>query len=70
MKVAHLAAVLVVATGVIATAPAAALAGSQSQHLGTPAQQASCRPDVYRLCAEEIPTCARSSPVCGGTSRA
>jgi len=69
MKVAHLAAVLVVATGVIATAPAA-LAGSQSQHLGTPAQQASCRPDVYRLCAEEIPTCARSSPVCGGTSRA
>jgi hypothetical protein len=69
MKVAHLAAVLVVATGVIATAPAA-LAGSQSQHLGTLAQQASCRPDVYRLCAEEIPTCARSSPVCGGTSRA
>jgi len=69
MKVAHLVAVLVVATGVIATA-LAALAGSQSQHLGTPAQQASCRPDVYRLCAEEIPTCARSSPVCGGTSRA
>jgi hypothetical protein len=54
MKVAHLAAVLVVAAGVGAMAPAA-LASSQSQYRGTPAQQASCRPDVYRLCAEEIP---------------
>jgi hypothetical protein len=27
----------------------------QSQYQGTPAQRASCRPNVYRLCAGEIP---------------
>jgi hypothetical protein len=58
VKVMYLAAALVVATGTAAlpasqseehgTAP-------QSQYQGTPAQRASCRPDVYRLCAGEIP---------------
>ena len=28
---------------------------SQAYAQGTPAQRASCRPDVYRLCAGEIP---------------
>jgi hypothetical protein len=27
----------------------------QSDYQGTPAQRSSCRPDVYRLCAGEIP---------------
>ena len=26
-----------------------------AQHPGTPAQKRACRPDVYRLCAGEIP---------------
>ena len=58
MKVTYLAAILMVATG----SPALAASQSeeqgtaaQSQYQGTPAQRASCRPDVYRLCAGEIP---------------
>lgn len=32
------------------------LAGAQAQeYRGTPAQQRACRPDVFRLCAAEIP---------------
>ena len=53
IKIVHLAAVLEVATG------STALAGSQSEYQGTLAQRASCRPDVYRLCAAEIPNVAR-----------
>jgi hypothetical protein len=37
---------------------AQSLAGSaaaQGEYRGTPAQQAACRPDVFRLCAGEIP---------------
>ena len=30
-------------------------AKAQSDYRGTPAQQAACRPDVFRLCAGEIP---------------
>lgn len=30
-------------------------ASAQSDYQGTPAQRSSCRPDVYRLCAGEIP---------------
>ncbi len=57
MKVAYLAAVLVVATGSAALASQSQEQGSapQSQYQGTPAQRAACRPDVYRLCAGEIP---------------
>ncbi len=57
MKVAYLTAVLVVATGSAAVASQAPEQGTapQAQYQGTPAQRASCRPDVYRLCAGEIP---------------
>jgi hypothetical protein len=58
MKVTYLAAVLVVATGSAAlTASQSESQGTASQprYQGTPAQRASCRPDVYRLCAGEIP---------------
>jgi hypothetical protein len=56
-KVAYLAAVLAVATGSIASAapPLEEQRASEARYPGTPAQQASCRPDVYRLCAGEIP---------------
>lgn len=30
-------------------------ASAQSEYQGTPSQRSSCRPDVYRLCAGEIP---------------
>ena len=30
-------------------------AGAKAQEPGTPAQKRACRPDVYRLCAAEIP---------------
>jgi hypothetical protein len=49
IRAVHLAAFLAVATG------STALAAPQSEYQGTPAQRASCRPDVYRLCAGEIP---------------
>ncbi len=57
MKIVYLAAVLVVATGSAALAAQSQEQGSapQSQYQGTPAQRAACRPDVYRLCAGEIP---------------
>jgi hypothetical protein len=32
-----------------------AVAASAQDYRGTPAQQAACRPDVFRLCAGEIP---------------
>ncbi len=54
MKVTYLAAVLVVATGSAAQSQEQGTA-PQSQYQGTPAQRAACRPDVYRLCAGEIP---------------
>ena len=49
IRVVYLAACLAV------TAGSTALAAPQSEYQGTPAQRASCRPDVYRLCAGEIP---------------
>ncbi len=57
MKVVYLAAILVVATGSAALAAQSQEQGPapQSQYQGTPAQRAACRPDVYRLCAGEIP---------------
>jgi len=58
IRVVYLAAVLAVATGWTAlAAPQSEEQGtaSQTQYRRTPAQRASCRPDVYRLCAEEIP---------------
>jgi hypothetical protein len=30
-------------------------AGAEAQHPGSAGQQRACRPDVYRLCAGEIP---------------
>lgn len=33
----------------------AATANAQGEYRGTPAQQRACRPDVFRLCAGEIP---------------
>jgi hypothetical protein len=59
MKVAYIAAGLVLAMGSAdwaaqAQEPGAASQG-QAQYQGTPAQRAACRPDVYRLCAGEIP---------------
>ena len=35
--------------------PAPAQAQSQQEYRGTPAQQAACRPNVFRFCAGEIP---------------
>ncbi len=58
MRVAYLTAVLVVVTGSAALASSQAQeqgTASQSQYQGTPAQRAACRPDVYRVCAGEIP---------------
>ena len=49
IRIVYLAAFLVIAAG------STALAAPQSEYQGTPAQRASCRPDVYRLCAGEIP---------------
>lgn len=34
---------------------AAGSAAAQGEYRGTPAQQRACRPDVFRLCAGEIP---------------
>jgi len=47
------AALLLIATGSFAHATSRSEAGPE--YRGTPAQRASCRPDVYRLCAGEIP---------------
>lgn len=33
----------------------AAAASAEGEYRGTPAQQRACRPDVFRLCAGEIP---------------
>ena len=56
IRVVYLAAMLVVATGSALAAPQPEDQGTtQSEYRGTPAQRASCRPDVYRLCAGEIP---------------
>ncbi len=49
IRVVYVAAFLMVAPG------STALAAPQSEYQGTPTQRASCRPDVYRLCAGEIP---------------
>lgn len=38
--------------GAVGTATAAS---AQGEYRGTPAQQRACRPDVFRLCAGEIP---------------
>ena len=54
MKFAYLAAALVAATGSAAQSQERETA-PQSQYQGTLAQRAACRPDVYRLCAGEIP---------------
>ncbi len=43
------------ATGAAAQSPNGRAASPQVYAQGTPAQRASCRPDVYRLCAGEIP---------------
>ena len=41
---------------VLLSAGSVVLAGAQAQeYRGTPAQQRACRPDVFRLCAAEIP---------------
>lgn len=48
-----IAAVLLAATG--ATANATSRPEASPDYQGTPAQRASCRPDVYRLCPGEIP---------------
>ena len=57
IKVAYLTAVLMAAMGSAALASQAQEQGiaPQAQYQGTPAQRAACRPDVYRLCAGEIP---------------
>jgi hypothetical protein len=57
MKIAYLTAVLVLAMGsaAVASQEQGTAPQSQSQYQGTPAQRAACRPDVYRLCAGEIP---------------
>ena len=58
MKIACLFALLVAANGsgaLAAPLPDERFASSQSSGQGTAAQRASCRPDVYRLCAGEIP---------------
>ena len=56
-KVTYLAAVVAVAIGsaALTASQSDAQGTSQSQYQGTPAQRAACRPDVYRLCAGEIP---------------
>jgi hypothetical protein len=41
--------------------------GSARAEIATPEQKKACTPDVYRLCAGEIPNArARLPPVCGG----
>ncbi len=57
MKVVYLTAALAFTNGLSTLASQAQEQGSapQSQYQGTPAQRAACRPDVYRLCAGEIP---------------
>jgi hypothetical protein len=52
MKVLRVAAVIAC---VIATQAATLTTAIAQQEPGTPAQKAACRPDVYRLCAAEIP---------------
>lgn len=37
---------------------------------GTPEQRRACTPDVYRLCAGEIPMSAPSRPACAVTGQA
>jgi hypothetical protein len=49
IKTLSAAAVLIAAFGTASGAYA------QMDYQGTPAQRSSCRPDVYRLCAGEIP---------------
>jgi hypothetical protein len=41
----------------LAAGSVSTLSGAQAQgeYRGTPAQQRACRPDVFRLCAAEIP---------------
>ncbi len=57
MKFVYLAAILLVAIGPATLATQAQEQGTapQSRYQGTLAQRAACRPDVYRLCAGEIP---------------
>ncbi len=54
MKSALLGIVLLIAAGSAASATHIP-EGQGAQYQGTAAQRASCRPDVYRLCAGEIP---------------
>jgi hypothetical protein len=41
---------------VLISAGSAAPVLAQSEYRGTPADQAACKPDVFRLCAGEIPS--------------
>ena len=56
-RIAWLVVVVVAAagSGAAAQSPDGQGASPQVYAQGTPAQRASCRPDVYRLCAGEIP---------------
>jgi hypothetical protein len=44
----------------------ATIAAAEQEYRGTPAQQRACRPDVFRLCAAEIPN-VRAITRCLGT---
>ncbi|WP_210208664.1 hypothetical protein [Rhodoplanes roseus] len=46
---------LVAVALVLGTIGAATAASAQGEYRGTAAQQRACRPDVFRLCAGEIP---------------
>ncbi len=39
----------------LASFAGSSIAQAQQEYRGTPEQRAACRPDVYRLCAGEIP---------------
>ena len=51
------------ATGALALALTLVSAGSAFAYQGTPEQRRACTPDVYRLCAGEIPN-VRAITVC------
>ena len=53
MRVARIAGVAALLVSLQALAP---ISGASAQQPGTPVQKRACRPDVYRLCAAEIPS--------------